>query len=137
MGKINLGRVFLCGILTGGVLYLLQLLVFLFVLRGSDFAAAVEAAGRPRFPALPFILRLGVGIWTIWLYAAIRPRYGPGPKTATVAGFALWVIAILVDLIWVSSRLTPIPQGTMLAPAFLSLPIVVVAAVVGAWPYKE
>lgn len=137
MGKINLGRVLLCGILTGGILYVLQLLVFLFVLRGTDFAAAVEAASVPTFAALPFILYLGIGIWAIWLYAAIRPRYGPGPKTATVAGLALWVMAILVDLLWVSSRLTPIPLGTMLAPAFLSLPIVVVATVVGAWPYKE
>jgi hypothetical protein len=31
-------------------------------------------------------------MWIMWLYAAIRPRYGPGPKTAAVAGFALWFI---------------------------------------------
>lgn len=97
MGKINWGRIFLCGILTGGVWYLLGLLVFIFALGRTDFAAAVEAAGRPRFPALPFILHLAGGIWTMWLYAAIRPRYGQGPKTAAVAGSALWVIGAVVD----------------------------------------
>ncbi len=137
MGKINVGRVLLCGILTGAVYYLLGLVVFVFALGETDLMAAVEAAGRPTYPALPWILHLAIGIWTMWLYAAIRPRYGPGPKTAAVAGFGLWVIAILVDLIWVSSRLTPIPLGAMLAPGAASLPVSVVAVVLGAWPYKE
>lgn len=135
MGKIKWGRVFLCGILTGSVLYLLKLLVFVFALGKTDFAAAVEAAGRPRFPALPFILYQGVGIWTMWLYAAIRPRYGPGPKTAAVAGLALWAIGGLVDALWVSFQLTPISLGALLALVAATLPVTIVAAIVGAWPY--
>src|SRR5207249_3963498 len=31
-----------------------------------------------------------VGIFAVWLYAAIRPRYGAGPKTALCAGAAVW-----------------------------------------------
>ena len=31
------------------------------------------------------------GILTIWLYAAIRPRFGPGPKTALIAGLVAWL----------------------------------------------
>ena len=137
MGKMNWGRVFLCGILTGVVLYLLKLLVFVFALGKTDLAAAVEAAGHPRFPALPFILNLGVGTWTMWLYAAIRQRYGPGPKTAAVAGLALWAIGALVDALWVSFRLTPISLSALLAPLAAALPVTIVVAVVGAWPYKE
>lgn len=137
MGKINWGRIFLCGILTGGIWYLLALVVFIFVLGRTDFAAAVEAAGRPAFPAMPFILHLVGGIWTIWLYAAIRPRYGPGPKTAAVAGAALWAIGAVVDAMWVSSRLSPIHVGALLAPVATALPIVIVAVLIGAWPYKE
>ncbi len=135
MGKINWGRVFLCGILTGAVAYLLPLPVFVFTRVGSHLLAAVEAAGRPTFPALPFILHVAIGIWTMWLYAAIRPRYGPGPKTAAVAGFALWVISALVDVFWGSWGL--IPLGALAAPLGVSLPVSIVAAVVGAWPYKE
>jgi hypothetical protein len=81
MPKMNWGRIFLCGILTGSVWYLLSLLVFLFALNETAYAAAAEAAHRPKiFPALPFLLFLAMGIWTMWLYASIRPRYVPGPR---------------------------------------------------------
>ena len=135
MGKINWGRVFLCGVLTGVVLFLLPLPVYIFTRVGTDLMAAVEAAGRPRFPALPFLLYIAVGIWTMWLYAAIRPRYGPGPKTAAVAGLAMWVLGALVDALWVP--LTPLGFGAVAAPVAVKLPASIVAAVVGAWPYKE
>ena len=137
MGKINWGRVFLCGIVTGGVLYLLTLAVFVFALPETELGRAVEATGRPRFGALHFILHLAIGIWAMWLYAAIRPRYGPGPKTAAVAGLALWVIAALVDAVWVSVGAMPFPLRALLVPLAVSLPIGIVAAVVGAWPYQE
>ena len=137
MGKINWGRVFLCGILAGGVYLLLSLPIFVFALRETEFAAAVEAAGRPTFPPLPFILHLAGGIWTMWLYAAIRPRYGPGPKTAAVAGLAVWVIAALLEAQLVSLRLIPLPLGALVAPVAAGLPVAIVAAVVGAWLYKE
>jgi len=32
----------------------------------------------------------------VWLYAAIRPRYGAGPKTALCAGLAVWVAGVLL-----------------------------------------
>ena len=30
------------------------------------------------------------GIAAVWLYAAIRPRFGAGLKTALIAGIAVW-----------------------------------------------
>lgn len=137
MGRINWGRVFLCGIVTGGVLFLLQLVVFVFVLGGTEFAAAVEAAPRFAFPPLSALLHLAGGIWAMWLYAAIRPRYGPGPKTAAMAGVALWVIGAVIDFLWVSEGLLPLSPGALLAPVATSLPVIIVATVAGAWPYQE
>ena len=32
---------------------------------------------------------------TVWLYAAIRPRFGPGPKTAICAGLIVWGLSYL------------------------------------------
>jgi len=37
-----------------------------------------------------------VGIFAILLHAAIRPRYGAGPKTALCAGAAVWGLGYLV-----------------------------------------
>ena len=42
---------------------------------------------------LLFIL---VGIFLIWIYAAIRPRFGAGPKTAILAGLAVWIVGSLL-----------------------------------------
>ena len=103
MGKINWGRVFLCGIVTAGVYVVLTLPIFLPPLRETDFVAALVAAGRVVTP-LSGILTFAIGIWTIWLYAAIRPRYGPGPKTAAVAGFAVWLLGSWADAVWEIGR---------------------------------
>jgi hypothetical protein len=35
------------------------------------------------------------GIVIVWMYAAIRPRYGAGAKTAMCAAFAVWFVAAL------------------------------------------
>ncbi|MFI5235575.1 MAG: hypothetical protein ACHQXA_07695 [Gemmatimonadales bacterium] len=33
-----------------------------------------------------------VGIMLVWVYAAIRPRFGPGPRTAMLASLATWFV---------------------------------------------
>ncbi len=137
MGKINWGRVVLGGLLFGLVTYVLGAAGWLFY--GEQWMAAMQALGRP-FPTSRSIATFGVlplvlGIVTIWLYAAIRPRYGPGPKTAALAGFALWLILSLADAFWASLHLLPIRLIAKGVGAYLV--IIVVAAVVGAWPYRE
>ena len=41
------------------------------------------------------IITFLVGIITVWLYAAIRPRFGPGPGTAVIAALVVWFFAYL------------------------------------------
>ena len=134
MGKINWPRVFLCGLLTAAIAILLALPVFALTRVGSDVLAGFEAGGEA-FPVLVPILHLAIGIWAMWLYAAIRPRYGPGPKTAALAGLAVWVFGALVAVLVGSYRL--IPLGALVFLLAVSLPTTIVAVVVGAWPYKE
>jgi hypothetical protein len=84
--------------------------------------------------AMTFVL----GIVSVWLYAAIRPRYGAGPRTAVVAGLAVWVMAHLWSGIYlgmgfmglITPRLAflPIAWGLVEAP---------LGTVVGAWVYQE
>lgn len=137
MGKINLGRVFLCGLLMGVVWGVLTAITLPLV--GRDFLAALPghplSPTNPGFLAFFVIVEFVAGSWTMWLYAAIRPRYGPGPKTAAIAGFALWVIGSVVDATWAWCGF--VPPGVLVGPVAAGLPIIIVAAVVGAWPYKE
>ena len=57
----------------------------------NDMAAAMQALGKqpqainaldPWFIFLDFIYGIGL----LWVYAAIRPRFGAGPKTGVIAG---------------------------------------------------
>ena len=85
--------------------------------------------------AFLFVVNLAGGIWAMWLYAAIRTRYGADPKTAAVAGFSWWVVSSLADATWGSFRLVPVKA--LLPLSAVSLPEMIVAALVGAWFYKE
>jgi hypothetical protein len=99
MGRINLGRVILGGLVAGIVANILGYLVD-GVLLAPRWTAAMQALGKGDFSTnqiLGFnILGLAYGIFAVWLYAAIRPRYGAGPKTALCAGLAVWVAGVLL-----------------------------------------
>jgi hypothetical protein len=137
MGKINWARVIVCGIVAGLVWTVLTSLITTFF--SKEFVAAVPG-GRLAAPphgmvAFLLVLNLLMGMWAIWLYAAIRPRYGPGIKTAAIAGFAWWFIAVIDDSTWGS--LGFVPLHALLVPVATSLPALVIAAVAGAWLYRE
>lgn len=85
--------------------------------------------------ALPFVLNIVMGIWVMWLYAALRPHLGAGPKTAAVAAVALWIIASLEASKF--GALGFIPLKLLLVPVSVALPVVIVAVLAGAWLYKE
>jgi hypothetical protein len=79
-----------------------------------------------------------LGIASVWLYAAIRPRYGAGPKTAVCAGLAVWILAHLWSGVYlgagfaglVTPRLAflPVAWGLFEAP---------LGTLAGAWLYRE
>src|SRR5260370_33916652 len=98
MGKINWTRVILGGLAAGLIIN-----VFESVLNGmilaKDMEAAISALGRQMGGgALAMFIAWGflVGIFAVWLYAAIRPRYGAGPKTAAGSGAAVWGLGYVV-----------------------------------------
>ena len=137
MGRINWGRIVPCGLVAGFVWTLLSSLVTVFV--GHDFATAVPgnrlSAPSGGLVTFLFVVNLVEGIWAMWLYAAVRPRYGAGPKTAVMVGFSWWVISSLIDVTWGAFGF--VPAGALLGPIVGSLPAIVVAALAGAWLYKE
>jgi hypothetical protein len=69
------------------------------VLLAPRWADRMKTLGRLGFVTNQWIwfnlFGIASGIFVLWLYAAIRPRYGPGPKTAS-AGLAVWFIGVLL-----------------------------------------
>ena len=82
MGRINFSRVVLGGVLAGILINISEYLRYDVVLRG-EFEEGLRALGRglPKGAAVTTVWTLwgfALGIAAVWLYAAIRPRYGPG-----------------------------------------------------------
>ena len=136
MGKVNWQRVLGGGLLAGIVWIILGSIVT--ALLGRDFAALPHnQLGRPTpgFILLNAILDLLEGISIVWLYAAIRPRYGAGPKTALIASLAWWFIVTLGDATWCSFGF--FPPHTVIPLMVGTLPALIVATLAGARLYKE
>ena len=140
MTKINWRRVVLGGIMAGLVWGLLYAPI-------HPLVEAHDSSGRPVLPLTPFhgagaVIRaivivnpLVLGIFTLWLYAAIRPRFGPGPRTAMLAGFAVWLLTSWIQLTW--AAFTQVPPGNLVGPLATTLPVTLAATLAGAWFYKE
>jgi len=99
MERINLSRVLLGGIVAGIVANVLGYLVDGVIL-APQWTAAMKVLGRGDFTTNQIIafnvIGLAYGVFAVWLYAAIRTRYGAGPKTALCAGLAVWVAGVLL-----------------------------------------
>ncbi len=139
MGGINFCRVVLGGLLAGLVIDVGEYLLNGVVL-AQDMDAAMRRLNLPTVGggaiAVFLVLGFALGIAAIWLYAAIRPRFGAGMKTALCAGSAVWFFAYLypniglVVLGFLSRRLITIATVWGLVELLL-------AAAAGAWLYKE
>ncbi len=136
MTKIKWSRVLTCGLLAGVVWIILGSVVT--ALLGREFAALPNnRLGRPTagFIVLNAALDLLEGISILWLYAAIRPRYGSGAKTALIAAFAWWFVVTLGDATWCSFGL--FPPHTVIPLMAGTLPALILATLAGAKFYKE
>jgi hypothetical protein len=109
------------------------------VVMRREFEEGMQALGRqlPKGAAVTALWSLwgfGLGIAAVWLYAAIRPRYGPGPATAVRAGVAVWFFTSLLAII----AMRAMGLFRISAVALLwTLVECVVATLAGAWLYRE
>jgi hypothetical protein len=138
MKSVNWGRVILGGILAGVVMNVSEFVLNEVVLKKAN-EDAMKALGK----SMPesggtilvwMILGFVIGIAAVWLYAAIRPRYGAGPGTAVKAGIAVWVLGSLyMTVVFWNLGLYPINVLLLV----WTLIEAIVSTVAGAWLYKE
>src|SRR5262245_41141796 len=94
MAHTNRGRVVVGGLLAGVVINVVEYVTNGIVLKEA-WGRALQALGKPADLSAGAIVIFNVwgfllGIAAVWIYAAIRPRYGAGPGTAIRAGLAAW-----------------------------------------------
>jgi hypothetical protein len=140
MNKINYGRVILGGLVAGLVLNIGETLLNVKVLANQMRALAIQHNFPPDPPvngiAVAVVLTFVMGIVLVLGYASIRPRFGPGVKTALTAAlfawFAVYSYAGLINSVFVG-----IPIGTIVLQLVWGIVEYALAAIVGAWLYKE
>jgi hypothetical protein len=139
VGRINISRVILGGLLTGLVVNIGETILNVVVV-ADDMNAALTARNLPVVGAGPIIgfvvFAFLLGIATIWLYAAIRPRFGAGVGTAVIAGLAVWFLAYLyggVGLVLMGF----FPGGLAAFTLAWGAVEIVIGAIAGAWAYRE
>jgi FtsH-binding integral membrane protein len=76
-----------------------------------------------------------IGFLLVWTYAAIRPRFGPGPRTAVYAGLVFFVVGLITTYGY--KEMGVMSSGLWWSYTALWFINLVLAAVVGAAVYKE
>ena len=138
MGKINVGRVVLGGLLAGLVLNIGEYLLNAKVLEAQmkTFMTQHNFTEPTNFIAIAVCLTFVLGIVIVWGYACIRPRCGAGVKTAIIAGIFAW-FAVYIYCGIINGVLFGMPMNLMIMVSVWGLVEYAIAAVAGAWLYKE
>ena len=141
MGKINVGRWIVGGVVAAVILFIVDYVLNGVILR-EQWAAAMTALGKPAMgetagELIVFaVFNLVVGLTALWIYVGIRPRFGAGATTAVYAGLATWLLASALPNLFVLA-IGLFPAGLLWTIIIVGVVQVVVATVAGAYFYQE
>jgi hypothetical protein len=140
MGKMNVPKIILGGVVAGILCFIGDGVVHGVLLK-ERWAQIMANLGRtsteePSHMVYYAVYDLAKALIGVWLYAAIRPRFGPGPRTATIAAVVTWALVIPIALLGL------IPSAFFgrrfaLLWSIDGLVVMVIAIVIGAWFYRE
>ena len=138
MGKINVGRLIISGIVIG---------VFVDVIEGISngwlladrWTAALAALNHLPFSVSDIvafnIYGLIVGFSAAWIYAGFRPRFGAGQTTAVYAALTVWVLGYFLP--YLAMTILGMPLGLMVTVGIVGIVEIVVGTLIGAYFYQE
>ncbi|NIM49044.1 MAG: hypothetical protein GTO22_07265 [Gemmatimonadales bacterium] len=139
MSGINVGRWLAGGVAAGIVIWILEGLASMLYM--GDMQAALEAHGLTFEMSVAgfvfsVVISLVLGLTLIFFYAAARPRFGPGPKTAVIVAVALWFGSYLLSLLGYQ-MFGLFTTGMLVMWGAIGLVEIILAAIVGGWIYRE
>jgi len=143
MGKINVGRWILSGVIAAIVLLIVDYVLNRMIL-AKQWDDAMTALGLSPFSqfvnpgtlVVVVILNLIIGLTAMWIYVGIRPRFGAGPSTAVYAGLATWLIGNVAPHVFYLA--VPVFPATLVwATIIVGIVAAPLATVIGAYFYQE
>lgn len=134
-------------VITGGLVAGLVMNIVDFVSNATFLKAPTEASMNALNPSLMQNMQHGgtiagivaidflVGILLVFTYAAVRPRFGAGPRSAMMAAFILWATgSCVVGYFFLMGMFTPAVYWLTFCEEFVSISL---GAYVGGMMYKE
>ncbi len=141
---INTSKVVTGGIVAGVVLTAIDFIANMFLL-GEQMTAEANAFKAGLGDAMAamsgsqiagfVIMNLVIGMLLVWTYAAVRPRFGPGPKTATYVAMAFFTFGLIMTSNYLAMGMMSV--GLWLTYAAIWLVNMIVSTMVGAMLYSE
>ena len=139
--NINVGRVLLGGFVAGIVANALDFVVNQYLL-GADMIANAQRLGldvavlNSSSVAVSWVIvDFLYGLLIVFTYAAMRPRFGPGPKTAVVAAVTIDLAVTVV--LYGFMKMGMFTEPLFIKSALFALVVSVIAGLAGAAVYKE
>jgi hypothetical protein len=133
--KLNIQRLVSGGLAAGLVINVIEYFVHGMFL-DAQWTAAFAALGKTPTGWTTFIpANFLVGIIGIWVYARMRPSYGPGPKTGVRAALAVWAVFWVIP----EAALQPLnlfPNSLLFTVIVVGLLDSIPAILLGAWIYR-
>ena len=139
---INTQKVLVGGLAAGVVMNVIDFVVNKFIL-GARMMAEAEAF-KPGMTASMnsssvmisyIVMDFVLGIALVWTYAAIRPRFGPGIKTAAYAAILFWILGGVFFSGYLHNGM--MSTGLWMSFAFFALVNFLLSAWAGAKLYTE
>ena len=139
MSAINARRVILAGLVAGLVANAFDFVIttylmateFNSMLARLNVGQAAVQSWIPIFAVADFVW----GLLLVFAYAAVRPRFGPGPRTAVISSIMLWLVMAIFALLLVAIGLHTVQS--YLKSSALYLVSAIVSSIVGAALYRE
>ena len=139
MSRINVGRLLAGGLVAGIVANALDFVTNTYLMKeeSSEMISRLNLNAETvegSFVAWT-VVNLVWGLLLVFAYAAMRPRFQPGPKTAVISGLTLWlaVTTILAGF----AAMGIFTQQAFLKAGALTLVSTLAASLAGAAVYKE
>ena len=139
MRGINLRRVILGGFVAGLVANAFDFVITSYLM-AAEFAAMLARldVGESATQSWIWVFAVADFIWgflLVFTYAAVRPRFGAGPRTAIISGVLLWSAFAIAVLILMAIGLHTL--ASYVKSSALYLLSALVSSLAGAALYKE
>ena len=139
MAGINTGKVLIGGLAAGVVANAFDYVTNTYLMtdemsemtRRLNLDSAVATSSMVTWIVIDFIW----GVLLVFAYAAMRPRFEAGPKTAMISGATLWLGATVMFVGLTSMGI--FTQGALMKGSLFTLISSLAASLVGARIYKE